>query len=110
MGWATAGMSSLCVELAAAVSVVLMSSCSGSSGFVLVRVHLFEDCVEAMVALFCLLLVPLDPFRHQIEHIAFEVDRSALGFTGAGDQSGVLEHLEMFRHGLHAHLIGFGEL
>ena len=36
--------------------------------------------------------VALDPLRHEVEHLGFQVDRATLGLPGAGHQPGVLEH------------------
>ena len=74
------------------------------------RVHLGEHGVQAAVALLGGAPVPLDPLRHQLQHLGFEVHRPPLGVTAAADQPGVLQHLQVLGDRLHAHLIGLREL
>jgi hypothetical protein len=62
--------------------------------------HLGEDVVQALVALLGLAAVPLDPLRHQVEDLRFEVARAALGVLGLADQARVRQHPDVLRHGL----------
>jgi hypothetical protein len=76
----------------------------------LVVVQLGEDGVQALVALLCLSAVPLDPLRHQIEHLRLEMAGPPLGVAALGDEAGVGEHLDVLGDGLHGDVVGLGEL
>ena len=69
-----------------------------------------EHGVQAAVALLGGAPVALDPARHQLQHLGFQVHRPPLGVAAAADQPGVLQHLQVLGDRLHAHLVGLREL
>ena len=54
-------------------------------------------------------LVPLDPLRHEVEHLRLQVHRAALCLPAAADQAGVLEHLQVLGDGLEGHVVRRGD-
>ena len=82
---------------------------SGTSGSTSIR-HGRQDVVETAVALLGLPPVALDPLRHEVEDLGFQVHRTPLGVAAATDQAGVLEHPQVLGDGLDAHVVGLGEL
>ena len=66
--------------------------------------------VEAREALLGLPAVALDPLRHEVEHLGFQVHGSSLRLPGPRHQAGVLEHLEVLGDGLQAHVVGRGQV
>jgi len=72
--------------------------------------HCRQHGVEAAVPLLGLPPVALDPLRHQVEHLRFEVHGPSLGVAAAADQTGVLEHLEVLGDGLQADVVRCREM
>ena len=64
-----------------------------------------EDGVQALVARLGLQAVALDPLRHQVEHLRLEMHRSPLCVPPPGHEPGPLEHLQVLRDGLQAHVV-----
>ena len=56
------------------------------------------------------LLILLNPLRHEIEDLRFEVHRTALCRSGFGHQAGALEHLEVLRDRLHGDVVWRSQL
>ena len=81
-----------------------------SSGGLFVAAHLGQDGVEAVVALLGLLAVPLDPLRHQVEDLRFEMARPPLGVLALAHQARVGQHLDVLRHGLDGDVVRIGQL
>ena len=75
-----------------------------------VAAHLGQDGVEAVVAFLGLLAVPLDPFRHQVEDLRFEMTRPPLGVLALGHQAGVGQHPDVLGHRLDRDVVGIGQL
>ena len=78
-------------------------------GGLFIVTHLGEDRVQALVALLSLSAIPLDPLRHQVEDLRFEMTRSPLGVLGLTHQTGVAEHLDVLGHRLHGNVVGVGQ-
>ena len=74
------------------------------------RVETVVDLLEALEPRLGLASVPLDPSGHQVEHLRLEMNRTALGVAAAAHQPGLLEHLEVLRDRLKAHLVRLGQL
>ena len=72
--------------------------------------HLGQYGVEAVVTLLGLLAVPLDPLRHQVEDLRFEMTRTPLGVLGLTHQAGVGQDLDVLGHRLDGDVVGIGQL
>src|SRR5262245_5285401 len=75
-----------------------------------VAAHLGQDVVEAVVAFLRLSAVPIDPLRHQVEHLRLEVARPTLSVLALADEARLGEHLDVLGHRLHRHVVGIGQL
>src|ERR1700683_3572881 len=81
-----------------------------ASTFFLLRFHFFQQGIQALEISFPELSIPLEPSVGFSEPSGFETPRAPLRVAPARDQSGALEHFEMFRNRRLAHGEGCSQL
>ena len=69
-----------------------------------------EQPVEGAVLLFVDQAVLVDPRSHRLQGSAVEVHRATLSVAGSGDETGVLEDLDVLGHRLFGDLERLGKL